>query len=101
MTLLEGFMRSHTLVLLTSVDNLNGAISQDRREMMFKWYFIQHLNIAQKWVLNGKNNKVVHAAFQLLVKPGAYSISRETEVVEWSTKETGAITLNSLLLKID
>lgn len=47
-----------------------------------------------------ENHKEVFAAFQLFVKPGAYSVSRETEFVEWSTKESGAVALNSLLLKI-
>lgn len=42
--------------------------------------------------------KEVHAAFQLLVKPGAYSVSREG--TEWSTKESGAIVLNALLLQV-
>ncbi|XP_050504188.1 neuralized-like protein 4 [Diabrotica virgifera virgifera] len=47
-----------------------------------------------------ENNREVYAAFQLLVKPGAYSISRDTDVTEWSTKESGALVLNALLLKI-
>ncbi|XP_018574763.1 neuralized-like protein 4 isoform X2 [Anoplophora glabripennis] len=47
-----------------------------------------------------ENHKEVFAAFQIFVKPGAYSVSRETEFVEWSTKESGALALNSLLLKI-
>ncbi|KAJ8971546.1 hypothetical protein NQ314_000652 [Rhamnusium bicolor] len=47
-----------------------------------------------------ENGKEVHAAFQLFVKPGAYSVSREADKVEWSTKETGALALNSLLFKI-
>ncbi|EFA04682.2 bluestreak [Tribolium castaneum] len=45
------------------------------------------------------NNRVVHAAFQLLVKPSAYSVSRDPP--EWSTKETGAIVLHSLLIQIE
>lgn len=45
-----------------------------------------------------KNNKQTFAAFQLLVKPSAYSVSRDPP--EWSTKETGAIVLHSLLLQI-
>ncbi|KAK9882477.1 hypothetical protein WA026_021818 [Henosepilachna vigintioctopunctata] len=44
------------------------------------------------------DNKLAHSAFQLLVKPGAYSICRET--AEWNTKETGAILLQCLLLKL-
>lgn len=44
------------------------------------------------------NGKIVWAAFQILVKPGAYSLSRD--IPEWSTKETGALTLQALLLKI-
>lgn len=44
------------------------------------------------------DNKEAFAAFQLLVKPGAYSVSRDCP--EWSTKETGAIVLNSLLLQL-
>lgn len=47
-----------------------------------------------------ENHKEVFAAFQIFVKPGAYSVSRDTEFVEWSTKESGALALNSLLLKI-
>ncbi|CAH1098780.1 unnamed protein product [Psylliodes chrysocephalus] len=47
-----------------------------------------------------ENNKAAMAAFQLLVKPGAYSTSRESDIVEWNTKETGALVLNSLLLRI-
>lgn len=43
------------------------------------------------------DNRFVHAAFQLLVKPGAYCVVRES--VDWSTKETGAIVLHSLLFK--
>lgn len=43
-------------------------------------------------------NKVVNAAFQLFVKPGAYCIGGDS--VEWSTKETGAVVLHSLLLKL-
>lgn len=39
----------------------------------------------------------IQAAFQLLVKPGAYSVIRDS--VDWSTKETGAIVLHSLLFK--
>lgn len=46
------------------------------------------------------NNKKACAAFQLYVKPGAYSVTRESENIEWSTKESGAIVLNSLLLQI-
>lgn len=46
-----------------------------------------------------KNNQVVYAAFQLLVKPSAYSVSRDPP--EWSTKETGAIVLHSLLIQIE
>lgn len=38
------------------------------------------------------------AAFQLFVKPGAYSIARDCP--EWSTKETGALSLNALLLQV-
>ncbi|XP_050309268.1 neuralized-like protein 4 [Anthonomus grandis grandis] len=45
-------------------------------------------------------NKKAYAAFKLYVKPGAYSITRETDIVEWSTKESGAIVLNSLLLQV-
>lgn len=44
------------------------------------------------------NGKQAFAAFQLLIKPGAYSIS--SHFPEWSTKETGAIALNSLFLRI-
>lgn len=40
----------------------------------------------------------VYAAFQLLVKPGAYSIARDCP--EWSTKETGALVLHALLLRV-
>lgn len=47
-----------------------------------------------------KDEKQVFAAFQLYVKPGAYSVTRDAEIVEWSTKENGAISLNSLLIKI-
>ncbi|KAF2900858.1 hypothetical protein ILUMI_05336 [Ignelater luminosus] len=42
--------------------------------------------------------KDVCAAFQLLVKPGAYSIARDCP--EWSTKETGALVLHALLLRV-
>ncbi|KAG5890383.1 hypothetical protein JTB14_029747 [Gonioctena quinquepunctata] len=59
--------------------------------------------VAQNFSAIGRrieNDREVFAAFQLFVKPGAYSISREADQVEWSTKETGAITLNALLLKI-
>ncbi|ERL95247.1 hypothetical protein D910_12514 [Dendroctonus ponderosae] len=45
-------------------------------------------------------SKKVYAAFQLFVKPGAYSITRDADRTEWSTKESGAIVLNSLLLQI-
>ncbi|XP_017783812.1 PREDICTED: neuralized-like protein 4 [Nicrophorus vespilloides] len=38
------------------------------------------------------------ATFQLLVKPGAYSVARDCP--EWSTKETGAISLHALLLQL-
>ncbi|XP_066158319.1 neuralized-like protein 4 isoform X2 [Euwallacea fornicatus] len=48
--------------------------------------------------VNGDNT--VCAAFQLYVKPGAYSVARETGVVEWTTKESGALVLNSFLLQI-
>ncbi|CAG9771302.1 unnamed protein product [Ceutorhynchus assimilis] len=49
---------------------------------------------------NGSNKKA-YSAFQLYVKPGAYSVTRESsDLVEWSTKESGAIVLNSLLLQI-
>ncbi|RZC36582.1 Fer2 3 and/or Neuralized domain containing protein, partial [Asbolus verrucosus] len=44
-----------------------------------------------------KNNKEAFAAFQLFVKPSAYSVSRDPP--EWSTKETGAIVLHSLLIQ--
>ncbi|XP_030761137.1 neuralized-like protein 4 [Sitophilus oryzae] len=46
------------------------------------------------------HNKKISATFQIYVKPGAYSIVRESEVIEWSTKESGALVLNSLLLQI-
>ncbi|KAF5281234.1 hypothetical protein FQA39_LY05120 [Lamprigera yunnana] len=42
--------------------------------------------------------KEVCAAFQLFVKPGAYSVARDCP--EWSTKETGALVLDALLLQI-
>ncbi|XP_076270318.1 neuralized E3 ubiquitin protein ligase 4 isoform X2 [Rhynchophorus ferrugineus] len=45
-------------------------------------------------------NKKVYTTFQIYVKPGAYSIAREKDIVEWSTKESGAMVLNSLLLQI-
>lgn len=45
------------------------------------------------------DNKEVRAVFQLLVKPGAYSISQEP--LEWNTKESGAIILQSLLIKVN
>ncbi|XP_066248762.1 neuralized-like protein 4 isoform X5 [Euwallacea similis] len=48
--------------------------------------------------VNGDNT--ICAAFQLYVKPGAYSVARETDVVEWTTKESGALVLNSFLLQI-
>lgn len=44
------------------------------------------------------NNREAFAAFQLFVKPGAYSIARDCP--EWSTKETGAIALHALLLQL-
>lgn len=37
-------------------------------------------------------------AFQVVVKPGAYSVARDSP--EWSTKETGAISLQALLLQL-
>ncbi|XP_063932045.1 neuralized-like protein 4 isoform X2 [Zophobas morio] len=43
-------------------------------------------------------DREAHAAFQLLVKPSAYSVSRDPP--EWSTKETGAIVLNALLIQV-
>lgn len=43
------------------------------------------------------DGREMFAAFQLYVKPGAYCVSSDS--VEWSTKETGAIVLHSLLLK--
>ncbi|CAH0558081.1 unnamed protein product [Brassicogethes aeneus] len=46
------------------------------------------------------NGKEALAGFQIFVKPGAYSINREPEGIEWSTKETGALALNALLLQI-
>lgn len=57
---------------------------------------LQHL-MAKGFKIN--NEKQAFAAFQLNVKPGAYSTTRESEIVEWSTKENGAIALNSLLIK--
>ncbi|XP_022905179.2 neuralized-like protein 4 [Onthophagus taurus] len=56
---------------------------------------LQHCDIVPFKLPDGKE---VSAAFQLLVKPGSYSHSRN--VVEWSTKETGAVVLQALLLKI-
>ncbi|XP_074025291.1 neuralized E3 ubiquitin protein ligase 4 [Leptinotarsa decemlineata] len=47
-----------------------------------------------------EGGKKVYAAFQLSVKPGAYSVLKKGNLVEWSTKETGAIAMNALLLKI-
>lgn len=44
------------------------------------------------------NGKKAFAALQLLIKPGAYSVA--SHFPEWSTKETGAIALHSLLLRI-
>ncbi|KAL3280593.1 hypothetical protein HHI36_003825 [Cryptolaemus montrouzieri] len=44
------------------------------------------------------DNKLAYSAFQLLVKPGAYSVNREPP--EWNTKETGAIMLQCLLIKL-
>lgn len=54
--------------------------------------------IAKSFKMN--NEKEVFSAFQLYVKPGAYSVTRDSDIVEWSTKESGAIALNSLLIKI-
>lgn len=45
-----------------------------------------------------KDNKEAYAAFQLLVKPSAYSVTRDPP--EWSTKETGAIILHALLIQV-
>lgn len=45
-----------------------------------------------------EETKEVRAAFQLLVKPGAYSVSRDGS--EWSTKESGAIALHALLMQV-
>ncbi|KAK5646861.1 hypothetical protein RI129_005325 [Pyrocoelia pectoralis] len=45
------------------------------------------------------DSKEVCAVFQLLVKPGAYSVARDCP--EWSTKETGALILHALLLRIN
>ncbi|XP_057662897.1 neuralized-like protein 4 [Diorhabda carinulata] len=45
-------------------------------------------------------DKEVYAAFQLSVKPGAYSVYRDSDLTEWSTKESGALVLKALLLKI-
>lgn len=47
-----------------------------------------------------KDDKEMFAAFQLYVKPGAYSVVRDAEIVEWSTKENGAIVLKALFLTI-
>lgn len=47
---------------------------------------------------DNNNCKEAYAAFQLLIKPGAYSVSSYSP--EWSTKETGAIALHSLLLQL-
>lgn len=44
------------------------------------------------------DGKEAFSAFQLFVKPGAYSVSRDSP--EWSTKETGAIVLHALLLQL-
>ncbi|XP_018330775.1 neuralized-like protein 4 isoform X2 [Agrilus planipennis] len=44
-------------------------------------------------------NKEVHAMFELLVKPGAYSVSQDG--TEWCTKESGALILQGLLLKVN
>ncbi|XP_045470918.1 neuralized-like protein 4 [Harmonia axyridis] len=44
------------------------------------------------------DGKLAYSAFQLVVKPGAYSINREP--FEWNTKETGAIKLQGLLIKL-
>ena len=56
---------------------------------------MQHCNTEAYQICEGKEIKAV---FQLWVKPGSYSVTRED--VEWTTKETGAIVLNALLLKI-
>ncbi|KAK4880128.1 hypothetical protein RN001_008274 [Aquatica leii] len=45
-----------------------------------------------------EESKEICAAFQLFVKPGAYSVARDCP--EWSTKETGALVLHALLLRI-
>lgn len=47
-----------------------------------------------------KDEKEAFASFQLYVKPGAYSIARNADIVEWNTKENGAIALSALFIKI-
>lgn len=59
--------------------------------------FTPSLQHCETYGFKWDNTKEVHAAFQLLIKPGAYSVSSYSP--EWNTKETGAIALHSLLLQ--
>lgn len=55
---------------------------------------------AQQLVLVMRECLSVRTAFQLLVKPGAYSVSAN-DYVQWSTKERGAVCLQALLLQLN
>lgn len=55
---------------------------------------------AQQMVLVMRECLAVRTAFQLLVKPGAYSVSAN-DYVQWSTKERGAVCLQALLLQLN
>ena len=60
--------------------------------------------------IDTQSNKKLNAstAFQLLVRPGSYTITSkkdgvdsQLEATEWSTKETGATTIVALLIHLD
>lgn len=69
------------------------CVDADDAQIVF-YSSLQHCELIGYRMDDGRE---VYAAFQLLVKPGAYCVNSDT--VEWSTKETGAIVLHSLLLK--
>ncbi|CAH2003990.1 unnamed protein product [Acanthoscelides obtectus] len=74
--------------------NLSGQRNDEAQVVM---YPTLSTTIARVFCFSGKQ---VYSAFQLHLKPGAYSVSRDLDPVEWSTKEAGAIVLDSLLLRV-
>lgn len=75
-----------------------------------KWVNSEDYNKQYSYV-DVESNKKVNAstAFQLLVKPGSYTMTTtkkdgtdsQMEYVEWATKETGATIIVALLIYLD